>query len=454
MRMFSQYTFKCVLVGLLLFQAIAAAPIPAQAGNKALLDLLKVLRDNGTINPEIYEAIRAAAVAEEEEEDLAKEQQITEHVDDGVTVNLSGGGLRIESQDENFSFQLGGRIHLDAAWYREDDSDLGDGTEVRRVRLSWKGTALKDWYYRGAVDFAGNEVSLKSLYIRYLGLDPTQITVGSFKEPFSLENLSSSNYSTFMERSAVASELPPGRNIGLGATTHGKNWSASVGGFGEGENDGGGEDEGWAVTGRATFAPINEKKRVVHVGGAGSYRRFNGVDSVRIRARPESHVTGTRLVDTGIMTGIDGAILYGFEAAVVCGPLSLQGEYIATQLHACGPHMRFDGWYAYASWFLTGESRSYKASNGTFGRVKPKGIVGSGGIGAWELAVRFSNLDLTDNGVVGGEQNLLTFGLNWYASPNVRFMANYIEVLEVNRPGSLHDGDEPGIFQIRSQVNF
>jgi phosphate-selective porin OprO/OprP len=114
----------------------------------------------------------------------------------------------------------------------------------------------------------------------------------------------------------------------------------------------------------------------------------------------------------------------------------------------------FSGWYAYGSWFITGESRAYKTSSGTFDRIKPKSIVGKGGIGAWELGARFSSIDLNDSGITGGEEKDLTLGLNWYATPTIRFMANYIKVMDLTDPQNVNDDSEPNIFEMRAQIDF
>ncbi len=39
------------------------------------------------------------------------------------------------------------------------------------------------------------------------------------------------------------------------------------------------------------------------------------------------------------------------------------------------------------------------------------------GIGAWELAGRWSSVDLTDGTVDGGEMDILSAGINWWLSP-------------------------------------
>jgi phosphate-selective porin OprO and OprP len=76
------------------------------------------------------------------------------------------------------------------------------------------------------------------------------------------------------------------------------------------------------------------------------------------------------------------------------------------------------------SWLITGESRGYVFEEARFKNPKPKGIVGKGGIGAWELLARYSSLDLSDEDIDGGEEDNVTVGINWYPTPNFRFMAN------------------------------
>jgi phosphate-selective porin OprO/OprP len=141
----------------------------------------------------------------------------------------------------------------------------------------------------------------------------------------------------------------------------------------------------------------------------------------------------------------------GAEIATVQGPFSAQAEYITTSVQRDADRdLDFDGWYAQASYFLTGESRQYK--DGKFARVTPKSIVGEGGIGAWELALRFSTLDLSDADIDGGEADSVTLGMNWYPTPTLRFTANYVDVLDVE--GGANDGDEPSVLQLRSQWAF
>ena len=158
-------------------------------------------------------------------------------------------------------------------------------------------------------------------------------------------------------------------------------------------------------------------------------------------------------MDTGDFDA-DDVNRYGAEAAGVYGPFSLQGEYLRGAVNRedaeeprCQLSMAGTSWEAGS---LTGESRGYVFEEARFKNPKPKGIVGKGGIGAWELLARYSTLDLSDGDVDGGEEDNVTVGLNWYPTPNFRFMANYVRVLDLE--GGDFDGAEPEAFLFRAQA--
>jgi len=56
---------------------------------------------------------------------------------------------------------------------------------------------------------------------------------------------------------------------------------------------------GWRVAGRATYAPINEKTRVIHLGAAADYRTIGDNDNLRFNQQPEAHVSGVNDIDGG-----------------------------------------------------------------------------------------------------------------------------------------------------------
>ncbi|GER08753.1 porin [Iodidimonas muriae] len=379
----------------------------------------------------------------------------------GVTASTNGRSLTFNGDD--FSFQVGGRLQLDAAAYdaEQDGNEFGNGTRVRRLFLDVRGSVYEHWNYRFQYDFArpgGSDTSARGIrdaWIQYTGFSPA-ITVGQFKEPFGLEHLASSLHTTFIER-GLTNAFTPDRRIGIGLSDNGQHWTYAVGAFGEtAEGDVASEgNEGWDITGRVTYTPVNGDGKVVHLGLAGrQHTPEDSTNSLRFRERPESNVTDVRLIDTSTLNDVEDIQFLGLEAAAVFGPLSLQGERVDTQVSrdSGADDLDLSAWYAYASLFLTGESRPYK--NGVFDRIKPKSTVGKGGIGAWEVALRYSEADLTDGSVIGGEEENLTLGVNWYATQNIRFAANYIKVLELDRPGSQYDDEKLDSVVLRAQIDF
>lgn len=456
-----KYALGAGLIGL---SATLATPALA-AGNKSMDMLLKVLRDQGTINDETYKLLKNAAAADGEH--LEASAKKVEDVEKKMPKINTEEKFEVESADGNFKWKFGGRIHADAAFFDSDETDIGTNTQFRRARLDVDATLWKDWFMKWQYDFTGEgRGGIRDMFIRYNGFKPTAITVGHYKQPFSLEELTSSNNITFIERSLANAPVATllSRRVGLGASTqiqkmftlHGSVFSTE-GPAAPADSD---VDEGWGFAGRATFAPINESDRLVHLGLSGAYINAsqNLTNSIRLRQRPEVG-TGVRLIDTGALASVDDVTMFGAEGAVMYGPASLQGEYMMTDVdRAAGfSNPTFHGYYVEGSYMLTGESRRYSFGSGSFSNPKVKGIVGKGGYGAWQLGLRYSSLDLTDGDIRGGEQENITVGLNWYPTNNLRFMANYIHVLDVKRleldgtPRAFHN-DEPGVFLVRAQA--
>lgn len=414
------------LAGPVLGSIMATATTSALADSE-LTDLLKVLRNNGTISKDQYDRLRSEA-----------DPKV--HTD---------GGLKVKSADGAFEFEVGGELWIDAAFYQEDVTPLGNGTELRRARVSFAGKMFEDWAYAAEYDFAGNDAEVKDAYVHYDGFDTVAIRFGNYKEPFTLEDQTSGKAITFMERALPVNAFAPGRKLGIGALGSGKNWSASAGLFGDAVDANSEGDESRGVAGRVTFAPVNTKRKVLHLGGSLTYRKPDDDKEVSFDTHPESRVADEELVDTGNINNVDNTAQLGLEAAYALGPFSVQGEYLNTAVARGGsdPDLNFNGWYVYGSWVLTGESRPYKGSRGRFNRIEPKG-----GKSAWELALRYSTLNLNDEDITGGEQTNLTLGLNGYLNRNVRIRANYIWVdADPSKDGVR---DQPRIFQVRGEVYF
>lgn len=429
---------------------------PVYAGSE-IESLINMLHANGTVSDDQYHRLMAELkqnqVQAKQEKQAIVEQIAESKKPSDVALSIKGGGLALKTRDGQFTTQLGGRLQVDAASY-SGKPEMGDGTEVRRAYLTLKGTMYHDWAYRFQYNFAdtgSNGKGILDAYIDYNGFDYVTLRVGNFKQPFSLHEAVSDNFVTFTER-ALPAAFSPGRRIGLMASHAEKDWTWAIGAFGDKvDSKGGQDDEEWGLSGRTTYTPVNLPGKLVHLGFGANYRDVGDAGTARFKQGAETHISGVNLVDTGVISDSESVLKLGAEFASVFGPLSAQAEYIQTALNRDGQQdLRFDGWYAETAYFLTGESLAYK--NGKFGRPKPKMTVGDGGMGAWQLALRYSSLDLNDQAVSGGEMDAMTLGLNWYPTSTLRFSANYVNVLEVD--GGSYGNEEPSVVQFRSQWAF
>ncbi|MEE9269056.1 MAG: porin [Candidatus Krumholzibacteria bacterium] len=365
-------------------------------------------------------------------------------------------GLRFQSEDGSFKLKIGGRIQNDWAFFNQEDAheaafgNWQDGTEFRRTRLRISGTVYDNVIFKAQYDWAGGETSLKDMYI---GIDDIpgvgKVIAGRQYEPFGLETITSDNYITFMERSVTAA-LVPDRQGGILAqrTFAGKRVTAAAGIFRDTNDGGEGSGDGsYAGTARVTALPWHEEGRgLLHIGAAYSYRSPSG--DIEYESKPEAHL-GSTSIETGAIAP-EAVSLVGVEAALIAGPVSVQGEAIlaAVDDDVTGDP-EFFAYYGYGSFFITGESRGYKTSSGKFDRVEPrKNFREDGtGSGAVELAVRVAVLDLNAAPVLGGEMTDITLGVNWYLNPNTRVMVNYIRS-DVDNIGVAN------VVQTRFQIDF
>jgi phosphate-selective porin OprO/OprP len=375
--------------------------------------------------------------------------------DDEIKIKM-GKNLKIESADGKYSFQPLGRVHLDFTHFQDDRKDHPDGANFRRARLGFRGDIGEDFNYKAELDFGGEAVNFKDVYLAYTGFEVADFWLGNFKPPLGLEQNTSSNYMEFVEQAPVTTAFTRDEIIGFAAKGGGENWSLSGGIFNEDASVNTTDDESWSFDARGSVDLLQDSPNVLHLGLGGSYRTPNATtESVTLSGRPAG--TGSNMITTGAITNVDSVMVGGVEAAAVFGPFSAQGEYLRYDTErSSGSDPSFDGWYAQASYFLTGESRPYKGDVGNFDRVKPKTpfSVKEGGWGAWEILARADNLDLNDEGagVTGGEMNNYTLGVNWYLRDNIRMMFNYVDV-NTDEEGVVAD-DDPQVMTLRTQWDF
>lgn len=337
-----------------------------------------------------------------------------------------------------FEISGNGKLHLDYANQDGDAVTHRDNTLIRRAGIGFKGSFSENWSFAAAYDFAGNG-SYKDVKLSYSGWQAGTVSLGQFKVPFGMDTLTGSSSRPFMEGPMPNEAFAPSRRQGLAFARETNTHTFTTMVFGESING----DEGDGVAARLTLSPRNSAGSVLHLGVAASTESAG--KTVRLRSRPEIRPPKVRLVDTGSLADVSRTNQVGLEAAWQHGPLTTQAEWIHANVRrdAGLPGLSFHGGYVSGSWMLTGESRPYKG--GRFPAAKPQRSSG-----AWELAVRYSTINLDDADVLGGDEKNITVGLNWYAPRNVRLMANYI-IADSNRRGVT---DDRRIFALRAQLSF
>jgi phosphate-selective porin OprO/OprP len=344
------------------------------------------------------------------------------------------------------------------------------------------------------------------------------VRVGHVKNAIGFEGdmTASSRTMTFMERSSYSEAVERNENFVTGLwlnnnfldqhatytyTIFREDQASSSGAFfGDGQ---------FGMQARLTALPLyeNDGRCWMHLGLSGGWRNGTNNTAVspfrtfQLRARPElrdddpagspsggqaiPNANSNRMVDTGAIAAVDQWLL-GLEYCYVRGPFSVQAEYGWTWLNRAfgvaptgltlnpaivpSQEYMFSGGYVQLAYTLTGENRGYDRARGTLARpyfnggpYTPAWLVRdrdgglNWGLGAWEIAARYSYIDLNDgtglNRIQGGRMDGLSLALNWYLNANLTCMFDYV----YNRRYDLPVGTIPGHTEglgMRVQLSF
>ena len=424
----------------------------APAAAEVLDSLLERLRAKGVISQPEYDQLRGEMRAEQD-------KQKKTAADTG-TVKFRDG-LSLESADGRHAISVSGRIHAD---YRSFSNDSGtaaaanagsaDTFDVRRAYLGLSGRFYRDWSFAVNADFAQGGSALDVAWLNYGGFRPAQIMVGQFKMPFSLEELTSSRFIDFQERT-FANALVPGKERGImvhGAPLTGLYYGLALSnGQGKNANEPNAAVDDKDVIGRLAVnvaQMIGNKDAVLHLGGGLTRGKLPmaAAPSGRTEGRGLTFFTPAAFTGTGA-AGVQemDRERSGAEMALAWNQFKVQGEsvkvnFTGTSNGGVGYDRDIVSSYLSFNWLITGEKYADAYRGGAFGAIKPKQEFGrGGGWGAWELGARYSKWDASDftatnpagTGVLGGgltnKADAWTLGLKWIPNINTRVYLNYIQ---------------------------
>ncbi|ASP30345.1 hypothetical protein CHH26_08990 [Qipengyuania flava] len=328
------------------------------------------------------------------------------------------------AKSDGWSFKPRGRLMFDAGFTNAPDStgaSDGFGNEVRRARLGASGDMPGGFGYKFEVDFAGNEISVADAILSYEN-GPIEIAIGQHNNFQSLEELTSSLHTTFIERAAFTDAFGFERRLGASITYARGDVLAQAGVFTDNLEDTDSKNRG--ADARIVFMPKAGDTQL-HFGGSFHYNDLDDpAAQLRYRQRPLVHFTSQRFIDTRSM-GANSETGYGLEAAAIAGRFhaAAEGYWQSVDMPGVPDDPSFFGGYVEAGVFLTDDTRGYKG--GKFDRTKPSSPVGEGGIGSVQFTLRYDHLDLNDAGIVGGRQAGYFAALVWKPTDYTALMLNY-----------------------------
>jgi len=424
------------------------------------------------------------------------------------------GAPQLEDKDAGWSFKPKGLVQYDAGYVGYPNGDelrgtvaglnfgnLGWSTRARRLTIGADGTIPGGFRYSVEFNFAQGQVDFEDVLLAYDFKDtPLTAQVGYFYPFSSLETMTSSKYTSFMERAGITDAFSHNRRIGAALVANDKaadKWTAQAGIFSEEMNANDFNRTGWVFAARGVFSPTLGTTRL-HLGANFEHRdNRREAQSRNYQLRPTTQLTDQRFISTGALSAA-GDNIVGVEAAAIFKQFHVAGEAQKVWVHgtytpaeqaaklldpesnttpngtALNGNPSFWGGYLEAGFYLTGETRAYKG--GSFNRVKVLKPFNQGGWGAIQLNGRVDYVDLSDDVdggssslsapfyVNGGKQIAYQASIIWNPTDYTRLMAQYAHINVTGGPrNSLGDDlSDPAnerefdsdVFAMRAQLDF
>jgi phosphate-selective porin OprO/OprP len=319
------------------------------------------------------------------------------------------------------------------------DSELAASVSddyFRRARLGFR---LEDrdrrWQFVAEHDFADRTPA--DAYLQWNLAPGHSLRVGQFKQPFLLEDAISDKQTAMLESSFVG-VFAISRRIGAEYARFGKNGTLNAAVFGQ-RLDGTSESPG--VTLRGTHLLHGDSSNTVHVGMSLASETPDR-HSASFNAPPGTAMAGLRAASTGSIGNVDRLDRAGLDGLWIHQAWSLQGEMAQVSARRDGADFTGRASSVQATWSPSGDGRSYKRGVAT--APSPQGHVG------WELALRWSSIDLDDGAIHGGTAESYGLAATCYLHPNARLIANALWLDDERRGVS----DTPFVAGLRLQLTY
>ncbi len=416
----------------------------AQAGGlrKSVSDqILGILLEKKIITQKRYQALRREVLAERAAREREQKQRYR-------IKYRPARGLNLERNDGSNSLALTGRLQLDAKAFTSHSGDHASFF-VRRARIA----ARVKWhrYFRAFVELemGKGKAALNDGFLE-IYLDPgLRLRFGQFKQPFSLEEMHSDNWTWTMERS-LGNWLVPSRDIGImvhGSLARDAFYYAASLYNGSGKNRASDTEGSKDLAARVVAAPLRgaggKLFQDFYLGAAATWGKQEAAAGDWWRGGKLVTSAGNTwfLVDPsvrqdGARTRLGGELFWSLGAVAFMGELA-QTRFEGLKKGGDTYDLSIWGGYAMASWLITGEHAGFKGGKPL--AIKPRRRFAwgrSGGWGAWQAVLRYDWLKadpgwldygLVNRAAYSDQARGWTVGLNWYLNDMVRLMLNFFD---------------------------
>lgn len=419
----------------------------------------------------------------ERKNEIASEEAAAKKKETPVIV-AGDKGFALKSADGNFEFKLRGLLQADSRTFIGDNSAAGvsgtgldDEYLLRRVRPTFEGTLFGKYDFRFTPDFAPEAANVQDAYINARFKPWFKVQAGKFKVPVGLERLQSGGDLRFVERSYVTNSLLPNRDIGVqlhGDLFEGRlSYAAGVfdgvsdGGSNATNRDNGNASKDKEYAARLFTEPFKGQDSFLEglgfgiAGTTSDYKRDGYLNpTYRTPGQLSLFTYNAAVIGDGKQTRVSPQLYY------YNGPFGLISEYARVKHDvargANSETLAHDGWQVAATYVLTGEQNSFKG-------ITPKNDfdLDKGGWGAWELAARYSELNIDDKAFAGPAGTRLAgatsttkgaeswaLGVNWYLNKFVKLQTTYEQTRFDSAFANVRDRDTERVLFSRFQVAF
>lgn len=380
----------------------------------------------------------------------------------GIFLSISSSfsqTLEIKTGDNDpIKITPSGRFYLDGATYMKDKTNLSSGVYMSDIRLGLK-AKYQQFDIKIDMGFAGGKVDAKDIFLQYNLNKKSYIRAGHFAEPFGLDHMESSGNIKFITANASSFAFSPGRKVGFEYIGWAKSVWVGAGVFADGDalKKAKNGNQGYSVTGRFVYNPLQDAGRIFHLGLSGSYRKAdaNGYTDdgnpiprvITYSSRGNTNVERRSFLNASV-TDASYQAKYAAELIGAYGPLYLQAEYFHANVergHSM-PAFKASGAYAQLGFLAIGGDYTYSASWARMGTPKPKSL---------EFAVRYNYTDLNDSHaqIYGGRMSDWSVAANYYFNKYLMFRLNYTN-MAMGKNGPFTAGENINEIQARIQLVF